>query len=190
MSFISTMVTEFSLCCFSGPGKTSTGVSSRLDITGLGSTVQTLFEQALAPATRHSYSSAQQRFLLFCKKYLFVPLPLSESLLCFYVAFLYSEGLAHASIKSYLSAIRQLQIRDNLPDPFAVSMPRLEQVLRGVKVLRGKQGRNARSQKLPITPPILRLADFGEVAATSEGPNVYHAVGSMLCLFFWFFQAR
>ena len=34
---------------------------------------------------------------------------MSENLLCFYVAFLYNEGLAHASIKSYLSALRQLQ---------------------------------------------------------------------------------
>lgn len=127
-----------------------------MDLTGLGATVQMLFKHALAPTTQKSYSSAQQRFLLFCKKFAVAPLPLTEHLLCHYVAFLYEEGLAHSSMKGYLSALRQLQISFNLPDPNLAAMPRLNQVLRGAKVLRGKQGRNCGNRKLPITPVMLR----------------------------------
>ena len=80
---------------------------------------------------------------------------MTEKLLNRYVSFLAQEGLAHTSIKSYLSAIRQLQIEQGLPDPFQTPMPRLEQVIKGIKVRQGKDGRRPR-RKLPITPDILR----------------------------------
>ena len=111
---------------------------------------------ALAPSTQKSYKSAQKRFTLFCRDAGASPLPVSEELLCFYVAFLAKEGLVHSSIKSYLSGLRHLQISFGFPDPFSASMPRLEQVLRGIKVNQGRQGKNAPKQKLPITPAILR----------------------------------
>ena len=50
------------------------------------------------------------------------------------VSFLAQEGLADTSIKAYLSAICQLQIEQSLPDPFQTPMPRLEQVIKGIKV--------------------------------------------------------
>jgi len=111
---------------------------------------------ALAPSNRRSYESAQKRFLLFCQDANFSPTSVSEELLCGYVAFLAKEGLKHTSIKSYLSAVRYMEITLGLPDPFAVSMPRLEQVLKGIKVWQGRQGRNKPNQKLPISPEILR----------------------------------
>ena len=71
------------------------------------------------------------------------------------VAFLVNEGLKHTSIKSYLSAVHYIEITLGLPDTFAVLMPRLEQVLKGIKVWQGCQGRNKPNQKLPISPEIL-----------------------------------
>ena len=44
------------------------------------------------------------------------PFPVSESLLCYYVAFLAQEGLAPLSIKRYLAAVRHLQILLGYPD--------------------------------------------------------------------------
>ena len=108
---------------------------------------------ALAPSTRRTYMSAQKRFLNFCEVADCPPIPVSEGWLCGYVAFLARDGLKHSSIKSYLSSICHLQIS---ADPFAASMPRLEQVLKGIKVNQGRQGRNMPNQKLPITPEILR----------------------------------
>ena len=84
------------------------------------------------------------------------PLPLSEELLCYYVAFLGKQGLKHSSLKSYLSSLRHIQISYGLEDPFTVSMPRLEQVMKGIKVNQGRQGRNTPNQKLPVTHTILR----------------------------------
>jgi len=49
-----------------------------------------------------------------------------------------------------------MEITLGLPDPFAVSMPRLEQVFKGIKVWQGRQGQNKPNQKLPISPEILR----------------------------------
>ena len=75
-----------------------------------------------------------QHHLLFCSQGNFPPLPITETLLNRYVSFLAQEGLADTSIKAYLSAICQLQIEQNLPDPFQTPMPRLEQVIKGIKV--------------------------------------------------------
>ena len=157
-----------------------------MGVVRLGQTIQMLFEQALAPATRRSYSAAQRRFLTFCKNHALAPLPLNESLLCHFVAFLYEEGLAHTTVKSYLSALRQLQIKFNLPDPFASSMPRLEQVVRGVKVMRGKQGMNASRQKLPITPRILRQM-AGMWQKDQADPTYIMLWAACSVCFLWFF---
>ena len=95
---------------------------------------------ALTPSTRRSYESAQKCFLLFCQDANFSPTSVSEELLCGYVAFLAKEGLKHTSIKSYLSAVHCKEITLGLPDPFAVLIPCLEQVLKGIKVWQGCQG--------------------------------------------------
>jgi len=65
------------------------------------------------------------------------------------------QGLAHTSIRTYLSGVRQIQISHGFKDPGIDQMPRLRQVLRGVKVERGKAGKAPRP-RLPITPAILR----------------------------------
>ena len=75
--------------------------------------------------------------------------------MCFYVAKLANEGLAHSTIKSYLSAIRHLQIPNGHPDPHIGDMPRLSQVIKGIKSHQAKQGRQ-NQPCLPITPTILR----------------------------------
>ena len=109
---------------------------------------------ALAPSTKRVYQSAQKRFLDFCMaaKLTVSPLPLLEELVCYYVAFLGKQGLKHSSLKSYLSSLRHMQISYGLEDPFTASMPRLEQVVKGIKVNQGRQGRNTPNQKLPVTP--------------------------------------
>ena len=71
------------------------------------------------------------------------------------MACLGQQGLAHTTIKTYLSGVRQLQIAYGFKDPGVDQMPRLRQILKGVKVERGKQGKAPQS-RLPITPSILR----------------------------------
>ena len=89
------------------------------------------------------------------------PYPLQEDTLCRYVAHLAGEGLKHRTIKAYLSAIRCLQIQNEMGNPFiSGSMPRLEYVLGGIKRVEASSGRQTRT-RLPITPDILmKLRDI------------------------------
>ena len=128
---------------------------ARLDLCKLGNSVRKYFHQGLASSTQRSYDSAKARFINFCSSAGSYPLSLSEHLLCFYVSFLADNGLAHSSIKCYLSAARHLQISHGFPDPNIGDMPRLKQTLRGIKSFQAKQGRQPRPH-LPITPAILR----------------------------------
>ena len=50
-----------------------------------------------------------------------------------FVAFLQEQGLSHQMAKSYLSAVRHMQISQGMGDPNMGSMPRLELVVRGMK---------------------------------------------------------
>lgn len=68
------------------------------------------------------------------------------------------QGLAAPTIRAYLSGVRQLQIARGFPDPEIGNMPRLKQVLRGVAVTKGMEGRSPARSRLPITPNILRRA--------------------------------
>ena len=83
------------------------------------------------------------------------PLPLQESVLCSFVSYLAVQGLRYRSIKVYLSAVRHMQIEANFPDPFTLTMARLEYVLKGVKRVEAEKGERGRT-RLPITPSILR----------------------------------
>jgi len=65
------------------------------------------------------------------------------------------EGLACSSIRTYLSGVCQLQIAAGFPDPHIDQMPRLSQVLKGIKVQAARAGKKPHSRP-PITPAILR----------------------------------
>ena len=112
------------------------------------------FLRRLAPSTQRTYDSAKRRFLAFCEQAHCSPLPVNEQLLGRYISHLASQGLSPKSIKSYLSAVRHLQIAWHLHDPKISEMPRLEQVIKGIKKEYAKHcpGQGVR---LPITPEIL-----------------------------------
>ena len=58
-------------------------------------------------------------------------------------------------MKSYLSAVRHLQIMSGLGDPFVSEMPRLQYVLKGARIERSKLTPGAKRSRLPITPALL-----------------------------------
>lgn len=127
-----------------------------LDITSLDIAVGGFLDKGIAASTRTAYRSAQRRYAEFCTRYgVTHPYPLTEHILCRYVAFLAKEGLKHRTIKAYLSGIRYLQIMKALGNPFEVSLPRLEYVLTGVKRAEAQTGQRPRT-RLPITIDILK----------------------------------
>ena len=92
--------------------------------------------------------------MYFCSSYSLSAFPLSESVLCHFVALLFNEGLSYSTIRQYLSATRYHQLMEGGPDPSFHSLHRLHYVLRGC---RRSLPTAVRSPRLPITPSILRL---------------------------------
>ena len=113
------------------------GGTAGLDIPPLEGVVHQLFQANLALSTHRAYQAGKNRYLNFCSRMEATPLPASEKLLCFFMAFLKQEGLRHQTAKAYLLAVRYLQISSGMGDPNKLEMPRLELVVRGFKMLQG-----------------------------------------------------
>ncbi len=124
-----------------------------MGISNLDEAVRLLAAQGTASSTSISYRSGVNRYVNFCSMYVLCPFPLSETILCRFVAFLVSSGLSYQSVRVYLSALRHYQLLHGGVDPCFSSLFRLHYVLRGVR--RSLPAR-VRPCRLPITPSILR----------------------------------
>ena len=125
-----------------------------LGLDRLDNTVHLLTTYGLSSNTRRSYRSGLTRYMYFCSSYSLSAFPLSESVLCHFVALLFNEGLSYSTIRQYLSATRYHQLMEGGLDPSYHSLHRLHYVLRGC---RRSLPTAVRSPRLPITPSILRL---------------------------------
>jgi len=135
---------------------TLAGRETGLVIPELDASVQQYFEGGLASSTLKTYRSGVSKVMLFCAKFgVSNPFPISQALLCYYVAYLTNNGLAYQTIKTYLAAIRHVQIVQGLPEPKQyASMPKLKVVEKGVRKIRALD--KPSRPHLPITPAILR----------------------------------
>lgn len=126
-----------------------------MDIAALGTAVQGLFAQGLASSTTRTYNSAKRRYLDFCRRANLSPLPLTQTSVSLFAAFLWQQGLRPQSITVYLAALRHLQIADSWSGLPRSEWPYLQYVLRGIK---RSGSRSAPSQhRLPITASIMRV---------------------------------
>ena len=90
-----------------------------------------------------------------------------------------------STIKVYLSATRQLHIAQGLPEPRMEKMPRLSQVLRGVRTT---QPTKSRFTRRPITPGILlRIKEGWEKEPLVQDKTMFWV--AMLLCFFGFFRS-
>lgn len=87
----------------------------------------------LAPSTKQSYTARKEKYLEFCRNTGVSPVPVTKNGLMHSVAYAFRQGLKHQMIKSYLSAIRHLQVSCGEGDPNMSEMPQLGFTLRGVK---------------------------------------------------------
>jgi integrase len=107
-----------------------------------------LMSSALKPSTKKTYSCAQQKFIEFCKKYEFIPMPVTESTLLLYVAYLFDQGFKGSSIRVYISAIRSMHVYSGFDYP--TNMVRLQLSIKGAVTESAPPVR-----KLPITYSVL-----------------------------------
>ena len=91
------------------------------------------------------------------------PLPLAESTLCRFVAYLFNQSLSVSTIRLYLSALRFLQISHGGSDPSLGSYSQLHYVLRGME---RTQPQRLRPRRLPITVDV--LSSLFQVWSTSS----------------------
>ena len=109
---------------------------------------------------------------------------MTETVLVFFVAFLYREGLSSGTINSYLAAVRHTQISLGLGDPHSGEMPPLEYVVMGSKKKTAKASRT----RLPITPDILlRLRGVWQGLPDQHVASILWAAACMC--FFGFLRA-
>ena len=131
-----------------------------------------------------------RRFNNFCASYgVHTPFPVTENLLTYFAAFLAEQGLKAQSIRTYLAAIRHLQLTLGLPDPRdSSSLPRLRLVLMGIRRLQAESGNARTRRRLPMTPSILRRIRRMWNERPTRGDYVLPWAAMTLC-FHGFFRA-
>ena len=146
--------------------------------------VQILFKQGLAPATNRSYTSARNFCIKFCSKAGLSPLPLTQSNLCLFAAFLSQQKLAPRSISLYISAVRHMEVQASTTTSSRSEWPYLQYVLKGVK----RSASNSSSlQWLPITLEIMHLLKMSWVDSKEPHPYLHTLLWAAACLAFFGF---
>ena len=94
------------------------GIASRLDLPNLEASAHRYFQAGLAPSTQSTYNAALKKFHAFCILYnIAAPFPVTERLLCYFIAYLADQGLSPQTGRVYLAALCGMQISLGLPDP-------------------------------------------------------------------------
>ena len=159
--------------------------SDGLDLSQLDPTVQFFCEKGIAESTHKTYQSALRRFASFCSLYSIVtPFPVSEPLLCYYASYLATQPLTPQTIKTYLSAIRYMQVILGLPEPREFSsLPRLRLVQTGIQRTHSQRASSPPRIRLPVTPAILaRIRDLWSTKSSDPDIIMLWAAAS-LCFF-------
>ena len=92
------------------------GPRHSLDLHSLDGAVQAYFAAGLAKSTHRTYETVGKRYTDFCRDFALNPFPVTELILCYFVACLGQQGLAPTTIKACLSGVHQMQIAAGYPD--------------------------------------------------------------------------
>ena len=117
--------------------------------------VEQYLANGIAPSSRRVYEAGIRKYKAFCNQIKQPLIPASELLLCRFIVSLAIKDLSHNSIKVYLAAVRQLHIQRGKPPPHTGDMPRLQQILRGIKISQASTPK-AHQERLPMQPDMLR----------------------------------
>ena len=115
------------------------------------------------------------------------PFPVCEYTLCCFAAYLADEGLSPQTVKSYLSAVRNLQLSLGLPDPRdQSSLPVLKRVLAGISRSYADRHKPPPRSRLPITFQILSRIHAALVPSADEENTLIWSISAIA--FFGFFR--
>ena len=128
---------------------------------------------------RKVYGSGGRRYLSFCDQAGVSAYPVTEQGLMRFAAYLYTQKLAHGTIKSYLAAVRYDQICLGLGDPNIHQITQLEYVMKGIKRSTAESTRT----RLPVTPQMLREMKRVWQGRGKQHDNKLLWAASCLCFF-------
>ena len=152
-----------------------------MDISYLQTALQGYYQKGLAKSTQKSYQAGQKRYLTFCNELERSAVPTTEETMLLFVTHLAQQGLTHATIKVYLSAVRNLHVKAGLHIEFAAQLtPRLEMVLRGIKK---DKSLTAPRPRLPITIEIMRKIKETLSLSPSDHDNIMMWAACALAFF-------
>lgn len=173
------------------PTSRTAAAGGRLDISALDSDLHRFAHSGLADSTHRTYRAGVNRYLSFTAAFnVSPPFPASEVVLCYFVVFLAQQGLAPATIKTYLAAVRHAQITRGLPEIRQGTLPRLQLIRTGISRERARQGCSS-CPRLPITTDILRrLREVWLSPATPSRFNDIMMWAAASSCFFGFFRSR
>ena len=125
-----------------------------MDYHSLDSAIQVYFAAALSPSIHLTYVHIrQQNVNIFYSNFYITPLPITEASLCYFVTCLGQQGLAHSTICTYLSGVRQFQISHGYKKFNYEHMPWLCQILKGMKTSQGHKSKKLTlAFQLPLYP--------------------------------------
>ena len=132
-----------------------------------------------ASSTNRTYMAQRLAYFQFCTEVNISPLPLSQTDLGRYIAYL-SRRLCFSSVRQYLNVVRILHLEAGLPNPLENNWY-VKSILSGVKRVKG----NAVKQKLPITFDIL-MGIFTKLELTASFDRCFWS--ACLVAFFSFFR--
>lgn len=121
-----------------------------LFISDLEERAESLVQAGWAPRTRSGYATAVRRYVSFASQHALHPLPLTETKVLCFAAYLEAQGLMSRTVKTYVSGLSAWVVSLGFPKP-QLWTPRLHLVLRAME---RKQRPPARPT--PITFPLLQ----------------------------------
>lgn len=133
-----------------GPASNGTRSSQSVLPSALDQDVQWYRSNSFAASTAKTYSAQLTSYLSFCDQLLIKPVPISQTDLGRYIAFL-SRRLSFSSVRQYLNVVRLLHLDAGLKNPLENNWY-VTSILKGVRRVKGDKP----SQKFPITLEILR----------------------------------
>ena len=141
--------------------------------------VQLYRVNTFASSTNRTYMAQRMAYFQFCTKVKVSPLPISQTNLGRYIAYL-SRRLSFSSVRQYLNVVRLLHLEAGLANPLEKNWY-VQSILKGVKRVKG----NTVNQKLPITLDIL-IGIFTKLNLTESFDRCFWS--ACLVAFFSFFR--
>ena len=97
------------------PGFSADGRNPCTQDPALAVTTRELLSNSLSQASQRAYATGQDCYLAFCQQFRLCPVPASDETLTYFVGYMRRRGLAPATARQYVAAVRRLHLQWGRP---------------------------------------------------------------------------